>query len=501
VEHPTPLAYLALFLWPPLSLVVFSRRGALEGAIFTILGVDWILPVGLSFHVPFMTIARGEIAFLSALVGCLVFAPRKLFGKTLFGGCEVFLLILVLDPIPTALTNGDYLAIGDLHLPGLGLSDALGMSIGLLVSQGLPFILGRRLFSRPKDLPPLFLFLVGIGMVYAFPMLFEIVMSPQLHRWVYGYHPHQFIQQVRGTGYRPVVFVGHGLGLAFYMSRCVVSAAVLQRLRLRPFGMPSVVVLAIMWMLLLLGKSLAPILYGASGTLLLLLLRPKQQAIVGVVVAVLVLAYPMLRAENLVPTEVLLDAASMVSTDRHDSLEVRLVAEEALLERARQRIWFGWGSWGRNRVYDKEGHYSPPTDGLWAIIIGEFGIVGFLGVFGLLTAPVLLISARFRQISGRRDQILTLGLVLLVVMTAVDSIPNSTGVGASLFLAGALAGIAEGARAPRRPAQGSPERRRLRVQRASTPTKAPGTGEPAAQRAAPRAERGRVPKRILRRHA
>ncbi|HTF33071.1 MAG TPA: hypothetical protein VK714_05135 [Myxococcota bacterium] len=453
MDHVTPVAYLALILWLPLSLFVFSRRGAREGAIFTILGAGFVLPVGLGFKLPLVFLARGQIATLSALVGCLLFAPRMLSGKALGTGCEVFLLPLLLGPIPTALTNSDPLFFGEHHLPGLGVQDAIDMSTTQLIALGVPFILGRRLFSRPRDLIPLFLFWVGVALVYALPMLFEIVMSPQLHRMVYGYHPHEFVQQMRGGGYRPGVFVGHGLGLAYLMSLSVMASVVLYRLRRRMFGLPPRMVVAITWGLLLLGKSMGPILYGITGTLLVLFASPKRQMRFAAVVAVLVLAYPILRAEDLVPAETLLNMASVVSTDRAGSLRVRLVTEELLLERARQRIWFGWGYWGRNRVYDETTNFnfSPPTDGLWAIVLGTYGVIGFVGLFGLLTLPVLLAAMRLRRLPDWTDRMLTAGLALIVVITALDSIPNVSGGGPpALFLAGALSGVAEGARLRRR---------------------------------------------------
>jgi cell division protein FtsW (lipid II flippase) len=217
------------------------------------------------------------------------------------------------------------------------------------------------------------------------------------------------------------------------------------------FGLSPLMIVAVTWILLLLGKSLGPILYGVAGTLLVLFATPKRQMLFAVVVAGLVLAYPILRAESLVPTETLLNMANVVSSDREGSLRYRLETEELLLERARQRIWFGWGSWGRNRVYDEATDYSPATDGLWAIVLGMYGVVGFVGHFGLLTVPVLLAASRLRRLPDPKDRILTAGVTLLVAVTALDSIPNVGGGGPpSLFLAGALSGVAEGAKLRRR---------------------------------------------------
>lgn len=57
-------------------------------------------------------------------------------------------------------------------------------------------------------------------------MLYEVRLSPQLHRIFYGYFPHSFAQQVRGGGFRPVVFLQHGLWVAFFaMMMTVVTFA------------------------------------------------------------------------------------------------------------------------------------------------------------------------------------------------------------------------------------------------------------------------------------
>ena len=71
--------------------------------------------------------------------------------------------------------------------------------------------------------------LVVAGLIYSLPMLFEVRMSPQLHTWIYGYFPHSFGQQMRDGGFRPVVFIGHGLGVAFFVMTTVVAAAAFWR--------------------------------------------------------------------------------------------------------------------------------------------------------------------------------------------------------------------------------------------------------------------------------
>ena len=116
-----------------------------------------------------------------------------------------------------------------------------------------------------------------------------------------------------------------------------------------------------------------------------------------------------------------------------------------LLARANQKPIAGWGSWGRNRVYDPEtGRDLSVTDGLWVITIGSYGWFGYLAQFGLLTAPVLVLLRR-------RDHSLTpatTGLAILTAAALIDLIPNATLTPVTWVVAGSLAGLAVRATQP-----------------------------------------------------
>ena len=57
------------------------------------------------------------------------------------------------------------------------------------------------------------------GLIYSLPMLLEIRFAPQFSYWFYGYWIELFDQQIRFGGYRPVVFMGHGLVTAFFLMK------------------------------------------------------------------------------------------------------------------------------------------------------------------------------------------------------------------------------------------------------------------------------------------
>ena len=119
--------------------------------------------------------------------------------------------------------------------------------------------------------------------------------------------------------------------------------------------------------------------------------------------------------------------------------------------RAREQPWFGWGGFGRNRVRDRAtGQDISVTDGAWIIVLGTRGSVGLVGYLGLLLFPVLYAWRRRRWVSDPTDRAMVSTLALVVVVYALDEIPNSAGALPLHFLAGALMGALQGAGLQRR---------------------------------------------------
>ena len=85
------------------------------------------------------------------------------------------------------------------------------------------------------------------------------------------------------------------------------------------------------------------------------------------------LLYPLLRAEGLFPDKLLVGIAEQVNVERAGSLLTRFEQEQQLLDRSSERPIFGWGRFGRSRVYDEYGKDISLTDGLWIITLGSSG--------------------------------------------------------------------------------------------------------------------------------
>ena len=167
---------------------------------------------------------------------------------------------------------------------------------------------------------------------------------------------------------------------------------------------------------------------------------PKIQMRLAVVLSAIAIAYPILRMSDLFPTTELLSVATDVSPERSASLEVRFEQEQQLLAHASERFWFGWGRYGRSRIYDDYGNDISITDGQWIVTFGQFGIFGFLGQFGLLTLPVFLAWRAFRLVRSQREAIFLSCFTLIVALTAIEQLPNASISSWSWLLVGGLLG-------------------------------------------------------------
>jgi hypothetical protein len=441
-------AFVALLAWPAVALWLFRARPLNKALLWTILGGYLLLPVGTSIKfegVP--AFDKSSIPNLAALIGCLLIARRSVRLFHGFGLAEVLILMLVVGPFITSALNGDTITIGDRVLPGVGAYDALSAVVAQLIFL-LPFFLARQLLGNAEDNIEILRVLVIAGLAYSLPMLFELRMSPQLHTWIYGYFPHSFAQQVRDGGFRPVVFLGHGLLVAFFIMTTAVAAAALWRTQSRLVRLPTAGVTAYLSGVLVLCKTLSALVYGAVAMALVRFTKPRFQMRIALLLVALALLYPTLRAGDLFPTRLVTSLAQSVSGERAESLKVRLDNEDQLLDRAWQRFLFGWGRFGRSRIYDEDyGKDLSITDGRWIITIGQFGFFGFLAEFGLLSLAVARAASALRYAESAQEQVLLAALALILAMNVIDLLPNASLSPWTWLLTGALLGRAEALRA------------------------------------------------------
>ncbi len=442
---PNAFAYLALILWPVAAMAIF-RALPLGRALVASLLVAYLFlpPPPAGFDFPLLpALTKDTIPNLVAIAICLVLAkepiqwlPQSALGKAL-------VVIFVMAPFMTVLTNQEPVFFGRSGLPGLRFAEA----VAICLQQALfvaPMLLARHFLVAERDRRDVMIALMAGGLVYSLPALVEVRLSPQLNLWIYGYFQHSFEQSIRFGGYRPLVFLYHGIWLAFFLMTSALAATALMRAeRSRAaYGLAAAAVYLLA--VLFLCKSTGAILYAAAFTPVVALLGQKIQLHIAFVLAFLAVAYPLLKGADLVPVERMLAAAEEISADRAASLRFRFDNEDLLLERAYEKPVFGWGSWGRNHLHDPiTGRITTVTDGRWIIVIGVFGWLGFIAEFGLLTLPVFLMW--WRGIRGESGDLSPFAgpIALMLAINVVDLIPNATITPVTFLLAGTLLGYAE----------------------------------------------------------
>lgn len=442
------VATIALLLILPFTLFLFAGKRPGRAAALAAFGVVLFAPEIAYFKLPSLPqFTKENIPYFCILLGALMQAPRLILRGRFGFGPEVLAFVSLVGTIFTANGNKDVLVYGSYIttvLPGMSLKDGLAMGISDVFNLGVPFFVGRALFKTSKDLEDLVRVIVGYGVFYCIFIAIELRLSPQMHPWVYGYAGHQdFLQVLRWGGYRPVVFMTHGLALALMMLHVTVLATALAKVKISVWKVLKPKTLAAaLFVVLILCKSTGAILYGLMVVPLVWIGRIKTQLRFATVVGALALLYPALQAADLVPIQSMLAAAEFISPARAESLNFRFENEEVLLEKARERVLFGWGSYGRNSLYDAEmGKRISVTDGHWIILLGTRGVVGLLCAFCLALYPIYLLRKRLRLIPDRKDQILLMALGLMITMGVADLIPNGLFNNYPYFVAGAVTGI------------------------------------------------------------
>lgn len=433
-----------LFAYPLFAIFLFSKLPKRHAIIWTVLIGYLFLPPQVGYNLPVLPRLNKESILPLCVLLCLgLFRSKPLLGPQAQPGLLpkqpvvlICVIVLLAGGIFTALTNTDRLVFGELALPRLRLYDGFSAAQNALILV-LPMLIARKFLADEESHKLLLKALAIAGAVYSVPIVFELIMSPQLNQIVYGFFPTSWKQHLRGDGYRPIVFLKHGLWLGVFT--CCALLATLAYMRATEAKKRFFYILLGGWLLLILMASKV---IGSFGTAVLLVpvvlfLSVRLQLLAAAMIAITLLTYPVLRSTDTIPVYQFADVVERYDATRASSFRYRLFNEDDLLERANERPLFGWGGWNRARIFDEEGRDQTTTDGFWIILIGERGWVGYFALMGLLTAPVLILLWR------KKVSLATAGLCLVLASNLINLIPNAALTVVTWLIAGALAGRLE----------------------------------------------------------
>lgn len=436
---------LAIFAWPFVSIAFFQRLRLPLAVLVTVLGGYLLLPENTVFDLPLLPgLDKRSVPALTALCLAAIFArggraedglPGVLPGHWI---ARLLIALIVIGAAMTALTNSDMLAYGATRLPAIRPYDVGSTVLGAIMML-LPLLLARRYLAGPEGHVLLLRVLCIAAAWYALLALFEVRMSPQLNNWVYGFFPHSWAQHVRAGGFRPVIFLSHGLILGIFLSGTILAAVGLARLDPARRGK---FLLAAAWLglTLLLSKNLGAVFITVILLPIALFLSPRGQLLAAASITGLFLLYPVARSADILPIDRVVKLAEDIDPQRASSFITRLENEDRMLAKAAERPIFGWGGWGRSRVYDETGRDITIADGAWVITLGVDGWVGYVGRYGLLVLPILLLllhGNRYRI--GMETSVLT----LILAGNLIDMVPNSSSTPLTWLIAGVLWGRLE----------------------------------------------------------
>lgn len=449
ITHGVWPSFVLLLLFP-LSFVLYRRFSVPKATMLVVMGATLFGPELAGIKFPLMPAFTKEIIpYFAILLALAVLRPSALRRIRPFSRKPDFLLLVFLiGAYMTAKTNPDPITVGGAltrTLPGMILKDGMFIGVTALFKIGLPFLIGRAFFQTREELRVFYRIFLGFALVMVLPILWEGRMSPQLHNVLYGYRAHpNFLQTIRWGGYRPMVFMQHGLALSLVMGLALMMAISWRqtRERLRVFqryvkerwlvpGLFAIVFYCKSTAVIAYAVLIAPFLY----------MGPRMIMRVALAIMAFAITYPWLRTYGWVPTDALVDLfTSMLGGDRAWSMAFRFMNEDAMLAHARERLLWGWGSYSRNLVFSNWLHPSVP-DGYWIIILGQSGLAGFVGGFGLLATPIIVAWRRLKRIPSRADRRLVAGLALSLSIGMVDLIPNGLFSNYTYFFAGVLYGV------------------------------------------------------------
>ena len=132
-------------------------------------------------------------------------------------------ILFIIAPWTAIFANQQPLVEGISYRPAQNAYD----SFTTMVKQAavvLPLVMARNLMAEEGSERLMLRALLTGGLIYSLPMLVEVRLSPQINVWVYGYFAHDFGQMMRYGGYRPMVFMTHGLWVALFTFSALIAA-------------------------------------------------------------------------------------------------------------------------------------------------------------------------------------------------------------------------------------------------------------------------------------
>jgi len=426
------LVPITLFGWLPLVITSFLFLPPRKAVITAYITAWLFLPVA-SFDVPgFVDYDKTTATNIGVLLGVLFFDSARLRALR-WRWFDLGVLVFCCSPFLSSLSNG------------LGAYDGFSASLSKVIAWGSPYVVGRMYFADGPGLEALAYGVFAGGVIYAPLCLWEIRMSPQLHYQLYGFSQHAFDQTMRGGGFRPVVFMQHGLAVGLWMaSASLVGLTLWLASRRQLFlELPMYFLAPVVFVTTVLCKSSGATLLMLVGLGVVWWTRRRLSKLALYAMMIVPVVYIPVRTTNLWSGRPAVEFIADFSAERAQSLEFRLESEDLLSAKARQRWMLGWGGWGRNTVLrDEEAGLEAITDGMWILVFGQQGALGLIGFLVMLLAPIHAFLRACPRAMWRHPRVAPLiALATVLAAYSIDNLLNNMLNPVFLLIAGGIGAV------------------------------------------------------------
>lgn len=423
-----------LFGWLPLTIFLFFCLKPHHAAMASIIGGTLFLPVAdynVSGLPPF---TKNSIIAIGLILGGRFSGARRT-ADFRWSRFDMPLLFWCACPLATSLSNG------------LGWYDGLSGVWTNITVWGTPYLAGRTYIDDNAKLRDLCFALVIGGGLYLPLCLYEIRISPQLSNYIYGFFPHLFVQHVRYGGFRPIVFMQHGLMVSLWMALTTTAAFWLWRSgQIRHLkGVPFSFFILAMIVTTILCKSANGWIALSFGIGSFFIYRLTLTVTPFRMLFLLNFSYVLLRISGLLKGEYILDAVGrFFDPARVSSLAIRLLQEDLFVEKTIQRFYLGWGGYKRGWPGDEETGKAliGMVDSQWLIAFNTFGLVGVFFVMTMVwMGPAVALKAVSRDKKNPpslETEVVLLSIIVFLFM--MDNLVNGMINPVYILVSGSLLG-------------------------------------------------------------
>jgi len=432
---PNLMVPLVMFGWIPFVIYLFSRYPARRAIVISFVGAWLFLPQAVLPLPGIPDYDKIAATCYGILLATCIFDVGR-FSTFRLSWIDIPMVIWCLCPVASSLSND------------LGLYDGMAAALGQTVTWGVPYFLGRIYLNSLNGMRELAIGIFVGGLAYVPLCWFEMRFSPQLHRIVYGGNPGaDFSQTIRLGGYRPTVFLTHGLAVgAFMMGATLVGIWLWQTGTVKQlWSIPIEWLVGALFITFILTRSTGAYALLAGGIAVLFVAKNLRTAILAFVLIAGIAVYLYLNAASgaYVADQMAESLSKILPEDRVGSLVFRLNNEELLSAKARERITFGWGGYGRALLFNPDGSQRTIPDSLWINIFGQNGIVGLVSLFVAMLLPTLsLFWARYPARLWTNRRVASAAVIaLMTALYMVDCLINAMVNPIYILAAGGIAGL------------------------------------------------------------